>query len=195
MLDYGIARGSTEAFLEMCVGHGTPRKVDLVLCGHIHSNVEYRLEWDPDKRFLFYTDFYTDNPEKYYPTLSNLDPLTGEHRPAGDTTRLEIYITEGAALGVLPQPLQEGYARLEVPPYSDPLNAANDAHQWWDRHRPLVMQTASLGSMDRSQREEMPSPSFQGFRLITVENDAISKMRYVTLKELRKNNFVMPWES
>jgi 3',5'-cyclic AMP phosphodiesterase CpdA len=195
LLDYGIARGSTEAFLEMCVGQGTPRKVDLVLCGHIHSNVEYRLEWDPERRFLFYTDFYTENPQKYYPSLSILDPLTGERGPANDTIRLEIYVKEGAQAGALPQRMQEGYARLEVPPYGDTLNASSDAHAWWDAHRPLVMQTASLGSMDRNQREELPSPSFQGFRVITVENDVITKMYYVTLGELRKNHYIMPWEA
>ena len=195
LLDYGIARGSTEAFLEMCVGQGTPRKVDLVLCGHIHSNVEYRLEWDPERRFLFYTDFYTENPDTYYPSLSCLDPETGERGPANDTIRLQIYVKEGARAGAMPQLIQEGYARLEVPPYSDPLNSSEDPRAWWDSHRPLVMQTASLGSMDRNQREQLPSPSFQGFRVITVENDAITKMHYVTLRELRKNDYIMPWES
>ncbi len=195
LLDYGIARGSTEAFLEMCVGQGTPRKVDLVLCGHIHSNVEYRLEWDPERRFLFYTDFYTENPATYYPSLSCLDPETGERGPANDTIRLQISVKEGVSAGAMPQPIQEGYARLEVPPYGDPLNSSDDPRAWWDSHRPLVMQTASLGSMDRNQREQLPSPSFQGFRVITVENDAITRMNYVTLRELRKNDYIMPWES
>jgi 3',5'-cyclic AMP phosphodiesterase CpdA len=194
LLDYGIARGSTEAFLEMCVGHGTPRKVDLVMCGHIHSNVEYRLEWDLSKRFLFYTDFYTENPEMYYPSLSNLDPVTREPRAAGDVTRLQIYVKEGAPVGATSQPLANGHARLEIPPYKDPLNLAQDPRGWWESHRPLVMQTASLGSMDRNQREELPSPSFQGFRVITIENDVITKMRYVTMRELRRNDFIMPWE-
>lgn len=194
LLDYGIARGSTEAFLEMCVGQGTPRKVDLVLCGHIHSNVEYRLEWDPARRFLFYTDFYTENPERYYPSLSNLNPVTGERKAEGAVTRLQIYVKEGTTAGAMPQPITEGYARLDVPPYADPLNSTSDPRGWWDSHRPLVMQTASLGSMDRNQREEYPSPSFQGFRVITVENDIITKLRYVTLRELRKNAYTMPWE-
>ena len=93
LLDYGIAKGSTEAFLEMCVGQGVPRKADLVLCGHIHSNVEYRLEWDPEKRFLFYTDYYTENPDVYYPSLSVYDPATGEHNLDGrPATRVDVSI-------------------------------------------------------------------------------------------------------
>lgn len=36
--------------------------------------------------------------------------------------------------------------------------------------------------------------TFQGFRLIAVNNNVISKIRYVTLRELRRNNFRMPWE-
>jgi hypothetical protein len=48
------------------------------------------------------------------------------------------------------------------------------------------MQTASLGSMDRNQREALAGPSFQGFRVIAVENDTISKIHYVTLNALRQ---------
>jgi hypothetical protein len=49
--------------------------------------------------------------------------------------------------------------------------------------------------MDRDQRVEMPVPSFQGFRVITVEADTISKIHYITLRELRKNDFLMSWEA
>jgi hypothetical protein len=195
LLDYGIARGSTEDFLEMCVGHGTPRKVDLVLCGHIHTNVEYRLEWDHQKRFLFYTDFYTENPSTYYHSLSSLDPATGEYRSSDSPlATLHIEVQDGAPPNAKPEPVSEGFARLKVPPYSDPLSATGDPHRWWNHHRPLIMQTASLGSMDRDQRTEFPSPSFQGFRVISVENDTISRIHYVTLNALRQLQTPVPTE-
>lgn len=38
------------------------------------------------------------------------------------------------------------------------------------------------------------APTFQGFRLIQVKANVIDKMRYIRLADLRKNNFVMPWE-
>jgi hypothetical protein len=195
LLDYGIARGSTEEFLAMCVGQGVPRKADLVLCGHIHTNVEYRVEWDPEKRFLFYTDFYTENPERYYPSLSSCDPATGLCKPDGKpTARMHLYVKEGATPAGRAIPIKEGEARLEVPPYSNPLNASGNPRDWWAHHRPLIMQTSSLGSMDRNQREEMPSPSFQGVRVIDVQDDVVTGIHYVTLTDLRRNDYLMPWE-
>ena len=38
------------------------------------------------------------------------------------------------------------------------------------------------------------NPTFQGFRLIQVRDGAIHRMRYVTLADLRANNFSLPWE-
>ncbi len=193
LLDYGIARGSTEDFLEMCVGQGVPRKVDLVLCGHIHTNVEYRLEWDAEKRFLFFTDFYTENPNTYYPTLSSLDPITGEYRSGGiPAAKVQIEVKEDAPPDAAPEIIGEGHARLVVPPYEEPLISTGNPRGWWDQHRPLIIQTASLGSMDRDQREEFPSPSFQGFRVISVENDVITNVHYVTLTALRRRDTPIP---
>jgi hypothetical protein len=128
---------------------------------------------------------------------------------------------------------------MDVPPYAAPLNAATDARNWWLNHRPLVMQTASLGPIDRRQRfdprwrvttkirvgtsydylqvktyespqspvqpaynvtvESLPAQdpdvSFHGFRLIQVRENAIARIRYVNLAELRQRGFVMPWET
>ena len=192
LLDYGIARGSTEEFLQLCVGLGAPRKVDLVMCGHIHTNVEYRLGWDDERRFLFYTDYYFQNPERYYDTLSSLDLETGEFKQDGSpATRVQIYVKEGAQPGAGPVPIDELHGRLEVPPYSTPLNESQDPAGWWDKRRPVIMQSASLGSMDRNQRVEHPDVSFQGFRHIQVENNVMTGIEYVTLKELREQRPAM----
>jgi hypothetical protein len=48
--------------------------------------------------------------------------------------------------------------------------------------------------MDRNQREEMPSPSFQGVRVIDVQDDVVTGIHYVTLTDLRRNDYLMPWE-
>ena len=40
-----------------------------------------------------------------------------------------------------------------------------------------------------------PDPTFEGFRVVLVSNDAIQKVHYVTMAELRAANFVMPWEA
>jgi hypothetical protein len=186
LLDYGIARGSTEDFLALCMGLGVPRQVDLVLCGHIHTNVEYRLKWDAHRRFLFYTDYYFQNPERYYDTLSSLDLESGEYRVDGaPATRVQIYVREGAQPGARPTPVDDRHATLEVPPYPTPLNEATDPAKWWDERRPLVVQTSSLGSMDRNQRVERPDATFQGFRVVRVENNVITRVEYVTLNDLR----------
>jgi hypothetical protein len=42
---------------------------------------------------------------------------------------------------------------------------------------------------------QYPDPTFNGFRLVQVNNNMIAKVRYITLAELRAANFVLPWES
>jgi hypothetical protein len=186
LLDYGIARGSTEDFLALCAGLGVPRQADLVLCGHIHTNVEYRLKWDEEKRFLFYTDYYFQNPDRYYDTLSSLDLESGEYRMDGaPATRIQVYVKEGAQPGARPEAIDDRHGRVEVPPYPTPLNESSDPARWWDEHRPLIAQTSSLGSMDRNQRIEHPDATFQGFRVVRVQNNVMARVEYVKLNDLR----------
>ena len=40
---------------------------------------------------------------------------------------------------------------------------------------------------------QYPDPTFNGFRLVQVNNNMIAKVRYITLAELRAANFVLPW--
>lgn len=190
LLDYGISKGNTDEFLRLCAGEGKARAADLVLCGHIHRNVEYRVALDADGELLFHTDFYSENPAVYYSTVCNTD-VAGSGYGGGlrKGDQIHIEVKENAPLRAAPTPLQRGHSRLDVPPYAIPLNSAHNPHAWWERHRPLIMQTAALGPIDTNQRMAMPNVSFQGFRFFSVEDNVISKMHYVTLADLRRREF------
>lgn len=194
MLNDGIALDATGSFLKYCAGVDAARSVDIVLAGHHHDRVEYRLRWDAARQQLrYYTDFYTENPDVYYPSVR-----------VGVKDPVHLRVRAGAPFNGQPtlvrdhrhSPVLE-YAQLDVPPYDNPLDKAGDPRTWWQSHRPLLLETASLGPIDYSHRaagNPRPHATFQGFRLIAVDNNVISKIRYVTLQELRRNNFRMPWE-
>jgi hypothetical protein len=186
LLDYGISRGSADEFLCLCAGEGATRPVDLVLCGHIHRNVEYRVGLDPDGETIFYMDFYSENPPAYYSTVCNVE-VHSQHGVLRKGDQIHIEVEEKAQPGAAPKPAQSGHGRLAVPPYATPLNSAADPRAWWEQHRPLVMQTAALGPIDTNQRAEVPNASFQGFRVLSVQGNTISKISYVTLAELRQD--------
>ena len=58
---------------------------------------------------------------------------------------------------------------------------------WWIDHRPLVLQTGALGP------HKSKSPSFDGFRMILVENNVINKIHFVSMEELEKNQYQLEW--
>jgi hypothetical protein len=124
-----------------------------VLCGHQHDRVEYRLRWDAARSELqYFMDFYTENPSVYYANVLNF--AMGES-PAGERVRVRVRAgTPAQGRLTLTRDHRTGITRtyMDVPPYPTPLNAATDARTWWQNHRPLVMQTASLGPIDRRQR-------------------------------------------
>ncbi|HYO50055.1 MAG TPA: metallophosphoesterase [Chloroflexia bacterium] len=186
LLDYGISRGSADEFLCLCAGEGVSRPVDLVLCGHIHRNVEYRVGLDPDGETLFYLDFYSENPQAYYSTVCNVD-IQSDDGMLRKGDQIHIEVEENAQPGAAPTPAQPGHGRLAVPPYATPLNSAADPRAWWEERRPLVMQTAAMGPIDTNQRADMPNASFQGFRVLSVEGNTIRRISYVTLAELRRD--------
>ena len=73
------------------------------------------------------------------------------------------------------------------------LNAATDKKDWWEKHRPLLAQTAALGPIDQMQRiipdqhgiSGRPNASFQGLRHIKVQANKISGMKYVGAAQMR----------
>lgn len=205
-LDYGIARGETKDFLEACVGADNHRPVDLVLSGHVHRNVEFRVGRDSDGALLYYTDFYTETPNAYYPTLKLKEVISSDRERVVPTHKIFIKVKPGAPLNQEPSDIhdhrpgiEEPYQVLEVPPYADPLETTSNPSTWWHKHRPLLLQTASTGPMDRIQRvEEVHTkldPSFRGVRLIRITNNVISKVKYVTLKSLNTGLEIGDWGS
>jgi hypothetical protein len=191
----GIALDATKRFLHYCAGIGSARPADLVLFGHHHDRVEFRLRWDSRlEQLQFFNDFYTENPTTYYSCTK-----------FGVSGPVELRVRNGASPNGNPTQYRDHryspaieYATLEIPPYANPLSNASDPRSWWQQHRPLMAETASLGPIDRYQRSINGSrlnQSFQGFRLVSVHNNVIDKVRYVPLRELRQNNFYMPWES
>ena len=112
-------------FLDILVGIHGNSPVDIVLCGHTHRNLEFRLEtyyWDEGSnpsRFKRKVGFYTD---KY------TEQLNGFHQ--------------------------------DVKKCSD----------WWQKHTPLITQTASLGPYGK--KEKLPL-----YRVIQVRKDVITQIK------------------
>jgi hypothetical protein len=183
MLDFGTADSAADAFLSACAGVGRRRPADLVLMGHAHRNVEYRLTVDGAGGLRYALDFYTENPTEYY---ASPDPVV---RADGRMTLSPVYhhVRAGANPAASPTTIQDGhtpYQVLDLPPYAAPLTAAADKRGWWGSHRPLVVQTASLGPVDKPQRSDAvpppkPEPAFQGWRVFTVEGNVIQSCRAV----------------
>lgn len=208
LLDDGVSRGPTTELLTICAGNGSTRPVDLVLFGHVHRNVEFRMGLDPSTRtFQFFHDYYSENPAEYYPSkvIVRDDFETSQQirvfvdapvEPSPVRVRDDAF---GAAFRYPFTPEEEW--RLGVPRNAQTLNEAVDVGTWWDAHRPLLLQTAALGPIDQSQRLDRsksqpprPNPTFRGFRFISVENNAMTKIRYVRLPELQSRNFRLDWE-
>jgi hypothetical protein len=202
LLDDSASKGHANDLLKMCAGvsvgqHSVSRPVDLVLCGHTHNRVEFRLSWTGSE-MLFYTDFYTENPRSYY----------GTHKGSWDNGNMHIgvLIEPGAVPNAQPaKNVQDNQWdgeewTMTVPPYGDPLNSAADRTRWWREHRPLVMQTGAIGPMEIASNSRhqpgkpKPNPSFQGFRVLTVAFNTINAMHYVSMEELRASQFTLPWE-
>jgi len=179
-LDYSISSGEVSDFLNICVGKDGQYPIDLVLCGHTHNNVEYRLKYDEEEeKILFYMDFYTENPKEYYPT---------KH---GDSDEpIHVSVKAGAKVNGRPARVTDSkknykYKIISVPPYNYTLNDSRQPNEWWRTHRPLIMQTASVGPLDKYQRVTgtKPKVSFRGYRFFTVENNVITTAEHVTISE------------
>jgi hypothetical protein len=186
LLNFGIASDGVTDLLRLCAGG----KVDVVLCGHTHERAEFRLKPDGQGGFLFFTDFYTENPSEYR--------ASHDREKRDEAQRIHIVVDAQAKAGEMVEIVRDqrddGFAefrRLRVPPYPDTLRDATNKRAWWKRHRPLILQTACLGPVDYSQRRPSegralkPEVSFQGVRLVAVDGDHISSIRYVGIDEIR----------
>jgi hypothetical protein len=62
------------------------------------------------------------------------------------------------------------------------------------KNKPNPTPPAGATSTVKQLLTQNPEPTFNGFRLVQVANNAIERVRYITLTELREANFRMPWE-
>ena len=206
-LTRGVSKGLNQAFLEMCAGVNSPRKVDLVISGHGHRNVEFRVGYEPGKKLLFYHDYYTENPTRYYPMrLLSTSDFRNWKQEVDKTQELhKQYIQAMEYYSIVPKdgvssPVFKYDHRpdalfpriIEVPPYPTPLNKASDKIGWWTEHRPLFIQTAPLGPVETlnsgtvlTSKRLSDYALFQGCKLITIENNVISSIETVKMSEIQ----------
>lgn len=194
----GVSRGEAEKLIRIIAGlDDASRPADLVLAGHTHFYNEYRLGIDEASRDLaFYMDFYTHNPSDYYPA-SFMRGWKRADRQDLPVTQYEvdhratyIEVTPGAERGAPPWEMPfEGLHpyMLQVPPYANPLNNAQNKTEWWNVHRPLVLQTGALGP------RKTGGEFFSGFRVITVKNNVIETIHHLSSERLEKHQFRLDW--
>src|SRR5262249_4921729 len=90
LLDFGVATwpGLAVDFLDLI----SVPKVDLVLYGHVHERVEFRLRRDDDG-FRYFCDFYTENPPVYRESFDWSQRLAGpEVLKEGDQNPIFIVV-------------------------------------------------------------------------------------------------------
>lgn len=155
-MDAGVIAHGGEDFLKICAGIGLARPVDLVLCGHHHDRVEYRVKWNNQTNIMeYYMDFYSENPSSYYHTISSNG--AGGTIELPDKSPIKIEIEQGAALPVTIKRVNDHrlnltYGIAKTPPFAEPLNSSANQKEWWQKYRPLLAQTAALGPIDPRQR-------------------------------------------
>jgi hypothetical protein len=167
LMDWGIAKGELTKFLRLCLGQDVPRPVDLVLSGHIHRQVEYRLRAGQDGRMLFHQDFYLGNPAEYY--SSPEDKVDGASK---------VHIRVDPPNTWHPTHDADEVPYISIPEYATPLEKAADPGAWWRAHRPVFAQTGPLGPIEAEQRHGR-RPSFRGYRVLQVRNGVVNKVQTV----------------
>ena len=204
LMDSGISVGLQEELAKVFAGAEGARPVTLVLSGHGHRRFDYRLKWNAGRNALeFYTDHYLENPAAYYPMK-----LSGAEWWKTDTHhRVLVPVKTGTPVSGVLQTIHdhqtgavwEDLSTFTVPPYGQPLSGASNPAAWWRTHEPVVVQTAALGPgtntrADSETNADVPGPQFQGFRILEVANNAIKRVHYVTMPQLRASHFNLPWE-
>lgn len=191
-LDDGIARGVADHSIDLLalfVGANGGRKVDLVLCGHGHNNVEYRI--GSSGAIDFYMDYYTENPAQYY---NSHEFEAGKKRAVMIRVKSSLSAPTRLAEIQNPRPFAQPSVvlRRDVPSNKQSLDRSNKPKNvWWKEHRPLILQTPALGPIDRNQRkeentEDPTEPAFQGVRLIEVRKDVIQRIHLVKHEEIHR---------
>jgi hypothetical protein len=173
-LDRNISEQGSQELMDICLGQGSARMVDLVLYGHGHHRVEFGLGYDPDKdQRLYFMDHYLGNPSAYY-----------RSRAEGESYDVHV----GSAATPIPTPPRGG--SVSVPPYAEPLDAATDHADWWHDHRPVMCETAGLGPLEHRQNGPSAPPTFQGIRVFEIGGDVIRRAVYVPRAKLLDPGYI-----
>lgn len=197
LLDYGVSRGRTDDLLRALAGLGTRRAADVVLAGHTHHHNEMVIRVLDGEEIAYFLDFYTANPRHYYPSRFLTDDDVEKtirsynsqlQRYRFSTTQTYVDIDPDAAAGATPWPMPMSGSpsrMITVPPYADPLDSTADPRQWWSRHRPLLLQTAALGPIENRHL------TFSGFRLLSVRDNVIERIRLIPMERLEHSGFTL----
>jgi len=157
----GVGHAGFERLVRLLLGQEVPGKaVDLVLSGHTHQSIEFRIAWVAGK-IGYAHDYYLDN------TLHGLSAREFWKQPRN--------------------PDAWAWPRFDpatVPDYPEPLSATQNPSDWWRRHRPLIVQTASLG-VNPGGKDRRPTPG-ASVLLLRVRDDVIADTRRVLIDEMKK---------
>lgn len=193
-LDEGVSRGDIMTFLKLICGHeGSKKPADLLLCGHDHTRSEIRIKWSTvHQRMEYYTDFYSENPSRFHTSKKYKGDL-------GKYDLVKISIKDGARVN---QPVEiskeEGndIKLLAIPPYADPLNESSEKEEWWNKHKPLLIQGSPLGPTEHNNRtRKLPAPSqpsSEGCKLIIIRDNQINKINHISRRELSNSIYTAP---
>lgn len=193
LLDNGVSRGDIMLFLKLLCGEkGSKKRIDLLLCGHDHIRSEIRLKWNAQHDHMeYYTDFYTENPLRFH-TSKKYKGNFGEYN------LVKIAIKEGARVNQPLKVIKEGghdVKFLEIPPYSSPLNEASNKSDWWEKHKPVLIQGAPLGPTEHTNRtRKLPAPSQpsnEGCKLLIIRENKIDKILQISRRELSESTFTI----
>ncbi|HQK60832.1 MAG TPA: metallophosphoesterase [Dermatophilaceae bacterium] len=184
LLDAGVSRGRTDDLLQALAGVGTRRRADVVLAGHTHRYNEISIRVLDDGTLSYFLDFYTANPRAWYPNkvvrVGDVRQAAGGHLDL-PTTKTYVEVDEDAIAHAEPHPMPWDATHdwvTFVPPYADPLATSADPRAWWDRHKPLQLQTGALGLWENNQ------VSFSGLRLLSVRGDVIQRVHFLPRERL-----------
>jgi hypothetical protein len=133
-LDYGVPHGLNNDLLKAAAGVGVARNADLVLSGHGHRRVDYRIEKNSNGELTYDMDFYTENPQSYYPIRFHKEWIGGGNQPNYPNTDMTyVRIVPGASENGRPKKFPndgEYKYKLSVRPYANSLSKSNYRMDW-----------------------------------------------------------------
>lgn len=160
-IQFGVAESGIPQLIELITEPRRP--VDIVLCGHTHRAIEYRVTHDATVEMPW---IYGD-PKGVGPIPDERGmPQVLEAGYRGLTRFFHDYYIDGTIHGDQPS---DYWKPVPAKDYPDPLgNCPGDKRAWWTSRRPLIVQTVGAGTKQPDQKGKKP-----GLTVIAVEGDVI----------------------